>query len=59
MLYGNEEEVSEALYLAGACLERLGDPARASSQYEELVAKYPKSSFAAEARERLAELKAF
>ncbi len=58
VLYGTEAEVTEGLYLAGLCLEKLGDPNRAKSQYQEIVQKYPSSPHAAEARERLAELKA-
>ncbi|MFG0316999.1 MAG: tetratricopeptide repeat protein, partial [Planctomycetota bacterium JB042] len=59
VLYAAEEENAEALYLAGLCLEKVGDPQKAKSQYREIVEKYPRSAFAANARERLAELKAF
>lgn len=53
ILYGSADEVSEGLFLAGMCLEKLGDPAKAKSQYEEVVSKYPTTPFAAEARKRL------
>jgi len=59
VLYGSEAEVSESLYLAGLCLEKIGDHGRARGQYQELVQKYPRSVFAEPARERLEELKAF
>lgn len=59
VLYAAESENAEALYLAGLCLEKIGDPKKAKQQYQEIVQKFPASAFASEARERLAELKAF
>lgn len=59
ILYGQEAEVAEGLFLAGLCLEKIGDRARARSQYEEIVNKYPRSTFAGDARKRLDELNAF
>ncbi|MFH0946371.1 MAG: tetratricopeptide repeat protein [Planctomycetota bacterium] len=59
VLYGTEAEVSESLFLAGVCLEKIGDHAHARSQYQELVQKYPRSPFAEKARERIEELKTF
>jgi TolA-binding protein len=56
LLYANEEEVAEALYLAGNCLEELGDPDRAREQYRELLDTYGETSFARAARARIREL---
>jgi TolA-binding protein len=53
VLYAHEDEVSQALLMAGQCLEDLGDTERAAAQYRELVEKYPRSELAARARERL------
>ena len=53
LLYANEEEVGEALYLAGTCLEEMGDEDRAREQYGELLERYGSTPFAARARERL------
>jgi TolA-binding protein len=57
VLYAHEAEVSEALYLAGQCLEELGQPEQAAAQYEEMLERTPKSELAADARARLQELK--
>ncbi|MBI4878735.1 MAG: tetratricopeptide repeat protein [Planctomycetes bacterium] len=59
VLFGGEAEVAEALFLAGQCLEKLGDADRARGQYQEIVQKHPQSPFAAQARARLDELKTF
>ena len=56
VLYAGENEVSEGLYMAGQCLESMNDLDRARSQYQELIEKYPDSSFAAAAGKRLREL---
>ena len=53
VLYAHEASVAEALLRAGGCLERLDDPERAAKQYQEILAKYPNSSFADAAREAL------
>ena len=53
VLFGHEAEVSEALYRAGVCLERLEDPDKALDQYREVVAKYPASAFAGPSQERI------
>ncbi|MFT4538319.1 MAG: TolA-binding protein [Planctomycetota bacterium] len=54
VLYSLEEEVGEALFLAGGVLEEQGKPARAKTQYEELLERAPKCSHAKNARERIA-----
>lgn len=56
VLYAGESEVTEGLFMAGRCLELLGDRDRARGQYQEIVDKYPKSAFADQAREKLREL---
>ncbi len=56
VLYSNEAEVSEALYRAGGCLEKMGDSERAVAQYQEVLQKYPKTEYAAPSRERLKQL---
>lgn len=53
LLYASEEEVAEALLWSGKCLDLKGSAERAQAQYAELLEKYPQSSSAAEARERL------
>ena len=53
VLYGTEAEVSEALYFAGICLEKQGDAARAAQQYNDILTRYPKGAWAAQAEERL------
>ena len=53
LLFGYEEEVAEALLFSGQCLELQGKRDRAREQYRELLQKYPNSSSAGEARERL------
>ncbi|MHC5210438.1 MAG: tetratricopeptide repeat protein [Planctomycetota bacterium] len=54
VLYAHDEEVAEALLLAGECLEDLGDSAKAKDRYREIVKAHPESRVAAEARKRLA-----
>ncbi len=56
VLFAHDAEVSEGLYFAGLCLERLGDADRAADQYREVIAQYPSSPYAAQARERLKQL---
>ncbi len=53
LLYAHDEEVAEALLLAGECLEAKGDVPKAHEQYREIVKEYPDSSSAAEAQRRL------
>jgi len=53
LLFGYEEEVAEALLFSGQCLELQGKQDRAREQYRELLDKYPNSTSAGEARERL------
>ena len=53
MLYGHDEEVAQALLLAGQCLEDLGDQAKAKDRYREIVDNHPQSTVAEEARRRL------
>lgn len=57
MLYAHSAEVSEALYLAGQCLEKLGNEDQAIEQYREIVNEHPDTAFASQARTRLRELK--
>jgi TolA-binding protein len=54
VLYAHDEEVSQALLLAGECLEELGDQAKAADRYREIIKEHPQSSVAPEARKRLA-----
>ncbi len=56
VLYAHPEEVSEGLFLAGKCLEKQGDLARARAQYQEIVEKHPKTSFGAASKARLREI---
>jgi len=56
LLFADSEEVSEALYLAGSALERMGDRDKAEAQYRELIEKHPKTEAAARAQQRLGEL---
>ena len=53
LLYAHDEEVSEAMFLAGRCLEQMGETNRARDQYRELVNDHPDSAFAERARTRL------
>jgi TolA-binding protein len=53
VLYGTEAEVSEALYYAGVCLEKQGDPTRAAQQYNDILTRYPQGAWAAQAQQRL------
>jgi len=53
VLYAHDDEVAEALYRAGQCLETLGDADKARAQYEELVREHPQSAFVERARKAL------
>lgn len=55
LLYAGDEEVAEALLLAGQCLEAAGARERARAQYREILDEHPESSSAAEAARRLGE----
>lgn len=57
VLYGGEDIVAESLLHAGESLESLGDKGKAQAQYEELVAKYPRSPHALEAKNRIARIR--
>jgi len=56
-LYAHEEEVAEALYRAGTCLETLGDAVKAREQYREVVERHPRAGFAEQARKGLERLR--
>ncbi len=56
VLYEGDEEVAEALVLAGRVLEEQKQPDKAQAQYREAAEKHPKARYAAEAKKRLAEL---
>ncbi len=59
VLYAAEDEVTEGLFNAGQCLEKIGDVDRARAQYTEIVNKHPRSQFAALAKDRLAKTASF
>ncbi|MBI5362356.1 MAG: tetratricopeptide repeat protein [Planctomycetes bacterium] len=56
VLYAGDEEVCEALVLAGQVLEAQSKPDAAKDQYREAREKHPKAAYAAEAARRLAAL---
>ena len=53
MIYESEEEVAEALWQAGRCLESLEDPQRAAARYRELIEKHPAHPLAQRAKDQL------
>jgi len=53
LLYADEDAVAEALYRAGACLEKLGRNEQAIARFREVVENHPRSTYAAEAEKRL------
>jgi len=53
VLYAHEEEVAEALFLAGQVLEAQNEREGAIAQYREAVTKYPEAQYAQSAKERL------
>jgi TolA-binding protein len=57
VLYAHDEEVAEALYLAGQVLEAQDDRARAETQYAEAATKHGETRFGKLAKERLAVLR--
>jgi TolA-binding protein len=56
VLYDSDEEVAEALFLAGRVLEDQKQPDKALGQYREVLEKHPKARYVAEAQKRVAEL---
>lgn len=56
VLYAHDEEVAEALYMAGQVLEAMGDTDRAVEQYREIGEKHSQARFAIHASRRLREL---
>jgi TolA-binding protein len=56
MLYAGDEEVAEALVLAGQVLEDQGQREQALVQYREVLAKHEKARYAAEAQKRITAL---
>ncbi len=59
VLYAADDEVSEGLFNAGQCLEKIGDVDRARLQYREILDKHPRSQFASLAKDRLAKTASF
>jgi TolA-binding protein len=58
LLFSSEPEVARSLWLAGQCLEAMGDKEKAMARYRELVDQHGKSPEAKNAKARLAELTA-
>ena len=56
MLYKHPEEVAEAIYRAGQCLEKSEDNEAALKQYQTAATEHPKTAFGKKAQERLQEL---
>ncbi len=56
VLYDGDEEVAEALVLAGRVLEEQKQLDKALAQYKEALEKHPKARYAGEAQKRLSEL---
>ena len=57
VLYDGDEEVAEALVLAGRVLEEQKQPDKAAEQYREALEKHPKARYASEAKKRLEALR--
>ncbi len=53
VLYDGDEELAEALVLAGRVLEDQQQPEKAAEQYREVLGKHPKARYASEAQKRL------
>ena len=53
LLYAHDEEVANALYMAGQCLEQMGQTDGARERYREILDDHPETTFAGAARERL------
>jgi len=58
LLFSSEPEVARSLWLAGQCLEQLGDKEKARARYHELLDQHGKTPEAKLAKARLAELEA-
>jgi len=56
LLYSQPEEVSQAQFLAGDCLERLDDLEAAKRQYAQAAEDHPKTYYGIQAAKRLADL---
>ena len=56
VLYAHPPSVAQALWMAGQCLERQGDPKGARDRYAELLERHPGSGEAGAAARRLKEL---
>ena len=56
LLFSSEPEVARSLWLAGQCLEQMGDKEKAMARYRELIEQHSKSTEAKNARARLTEL---
>jgi TolA-binding protein len=56
LLFSSAPEVARSLWLAGQCLEQMGDKDKAKARYRELLERYAKSAEAEPARARLKEL---
>ena len=56
LLYAHAEEVAEAMYRAGDCLEKRGDTEAARKQYGEAVKKHSKTEYGRKAKQRLAQI---
>ncbi len=53
ILYAHEEWVRKGLLAVGECYEKLGEPAKARSFYEELLTRFPDSQESRAAKARL------
>jgi TolA-binding protein len=53
LLYDHPELTPEALFKAAQCLEKMNKPTDATKFYKELVEKYPNSSYAAQAKQKV------
>lgn len=51
--YSDHAWAAEALYMAGECYDRLGNPSTARRYFQETVTRYPSSTSAQKAKERL------
>ncbi len=53
LLFAHDEEVAEALFMAGQCLEQMGQADPARERYREVLDEHPQSSWTPRARQRL------
>jgi len=56
LLYAHADEVAEATYRAGQCLEKTGDTVAEKKQYTDASTKHPKTEYGRRAKERLAQM---